>query len=185
MQAFDGFWLGVIVMLVLLGALLYALIQVVRYAFGTGEFTLGPAWASTTIMILALIGTGVAAYLLYVESSQVAAVCGPVGDCNEVQSSPYARLLGVIPVGLVGLAGYGAILLCWLAMRLGGAGLMRLGWLAIFGLSLFGVLFSIYLTYLELAVIEAVCIWCLTSALLMALILVLSTGPAIAELQGG
>ena len=45
-------------------------------------------------------------------------------------------------------------------------------------MTMFGVLFSLYLTYVELAVIRAVCIWCLTSAVLMALVLTLAVGPA-------
>jgi len=50
-------------------------------------------------------------------------------------------------------------------------------------MALFGVLFSLYLTYIELFVILAVCIWCLTSAVLMALILILAVGPALAVFQ--
>ncbi len=54
-----------------------------------------PAWRDWAFPFLALVGFGVAAYLAYVEISQVAAVCGPVGDCNTVQQSAYARLFGV------------------------------------------------------------------------------------------
>jgi len=50
-------------------------------------------------------------------------------------------------------------------------------------MALFGVLFSLYLTYIELFVILAVCIWCLTSAVLMTLILILAVGPALAVFQ--
>ena len=51
-------------------------------------------------------------------------------------------------------------------------------------MALFGVLFSIYLTYIELYVIHAVCIWCLSSAVIMALVLILSVGGVIAALGG-
>lgn len=47
--------------------------------------------------------------------------------------------------------------------------------LALFGMSLVGVLFSLYLTYLEVFVIEAVCAWCLTSALLMTLMFLMAS----------
>ena len=181
---FEGFWLGVVVMIVLCGALLYALVQVTRYALGGATIPHGPGWATIAIPLLALIGMGVAGYLTFVEARQVSAVCGPVGDCNAVQSSPYARVFGVIPVGIVGLAGYAMILAGCAATRLQNAQLAKIGWLAVFALSLFGVLFSIYLTYLELAVIDAVCAWCLSSALLMALILLLATGPAVSALDG-
>ena len=59
----------------------------------------------------------------------------------------------------------------------------RLAPLLVFVMALFGVLFTIYLTYLELFVIKAVCIWCLSSAVLMALVLALSVGPALDALQ--
>ena len=60
-----------------------------------------------------------ALYLSYVETQMVEAVCGPVGDCNTVQSSPYSRLFGVLPMGVVGAVGYVAILAAWLVNRLG------------------------------------------------------------------
>jgi uncharacterized membrane protein len=181
---FDGFWLGAVVMGILVAALLYALIQAIRSAVFGHTVPSGPSWADSAILVLALAGIGVAAYLAYVETSQVAAVCGPVGDCNEVQASPYARLLGV-PVGVIGLLGYGAIVAAWAAWRFTGGTLARLAPLAIFAMALFGVLFSIYLTYIELGVILAICIWCLTSAVVMAAILVLATGPALSALTGG
>ena len=49
--------------------------------------------------------TQTAGYLTYVETQLVQAVCGPVGDCNAVQSSSYARLFGVLPVGVLGASG--------------------------------------------------------------------------------
>lgn len=181
---FEGFWLGVVVMIVLCGALLYALVQVTRYALSGVAVPYGPAWATIAILLLALIGLGVAGYLTFVEARQVSAVCGPVGDCNAVQSSPYARVFGIVPVGIVGLAGYAMILAGCAATRLQDVRLAKIGWLAVFALALFGVLFSIYLTYLELAVIGAVCAWCLSSALLMGFILLLATGPAVSALEG-
>lgn len=125
---------------------------------------------------LAVIGLGVAGYLAYVEATQTVAVCGPIGDCNTVQNSPYAKLLG-LPLGVVGLAGYGVILAGWLWEG-------RRAWpladqmpLIVFCAALFSVVFSIYLTYLEIFVIRATCIWCLSSAVIVTLILLLSTGP--------
>ena len=51
-----------------------------------------------------------------------------------------------------------------------------------FAFAFFGVLFSIYLTYLELAIIRAICIWCLTSAVIMAVLLLLTTRSALVRL---
>ena len=50
------------------------------------------------ILILLLLGIGIASYLSFVETSGTEAVCGPVGDCNTVQASDYARLFGILPV---------------------------------------------------------------------------------------
>jgi uncharacterized membrane protein/thiol-disulfide isomerase/thioredoxin len=127
-----------------------------------------PPWSwGWAIPLLCLLGLGVAGYLAYVEMNQVQAVCGPVGDCNSVQQSRYARLFGVIPIGLLGLAGYLAILLAWLVGRWSRGRLASLAWAALWAMTAFGVVFSIYLTFLEPFVIGATCAWCLTSAILM------------------
>ncbi|HRN68589.1 MAG TPA: vitamin K epoxide reductase family protein [Promineifilum sp.] len=123
-------------------------------------------WVSWAIPVLALIGLAVAAYLAYIETQAAEAVCGPVGDCNAVQSSSYARVFG-IPVGIIGIAGYLGILGAWVWGRSGNATARLL----LLGMAAFGVAASIYLTWLELFVIEAVCMWCLSSAVIMGLIL--------------
>jgi uncharacterized membrane protein len=130
------------------------------------------------VPVLCLIGLGVAGYLAYVETAQVEAVCGPVGDCNSVQQSPYARLFGVLPIGILGMLGYGMILLSWAVGRSASRRLAAFTRLALLGLTTFGVLFSIYLTFLEPFVIGATCAWCLISAVLMTALLLLSLSPA-------
>ena len=109
----------------------------------------------------------VAGYLAYVETAHVEAVCGPVGDCNTVQQSEYARLFGILPIGVLGLVGYVMILLAWGVERWANRQLSGYASLAIFGMAAFGLLFSIYLTFLEPFVIGATCAWCLTSAVVM------------------
>jgi len=126
------------------------------------------------IPILCLIGLGVAGYLAYVEITQTAAVCGPVGDCNTVQQSEYARLFGILPIGVLGILGYLAILTSWGMTRLKNQHIVNLARLAMFFLSTIGVIFSIYLTFLEPFVIGATCAWCVTSAILMAALFVLT-----------
>jgi len=137
------------------------------------------AWRARAIPLLALAGLGVAGYLAYVETTATPAICGPVGDCNAVQSSPYARLFGVLPIGVLGAAGYVAILGAWLWGRFGNGRLAELAPSALFGLTLSGVAFSLYLTFLEPFVIGAVCAWCLTSAVIMTALLFLTTDPAL------
>jgi len=135
-----------------------------------------PGWL---VPIVAVIGAGVAIYLTYVESSGARAVCGPVGDCNTVQSSEYATLFGAVPVGVLGLAGYAAILAFWVVsrMRSGAADWAALGLL---GMAIVGTVFSIYLTFLEPFVIGATCLWCLSSVLAMTLLLWFAARPGVA-----
>jgi uncharacterized membrane protein len=143
------------------------------------------AWQSWAIPLLSLAGLGVAGYLAFVETQQVAAVCGPVGDCNTVQQSTYAWLFGLIPIGVLGLVGYTAILTTWAVARYGHGQLAALAALALLAMTLFGTLFSIYLTFLEPFVIGATCAWCLISAIVMTALLMLTVAPgkrAISEL---
>jgi len=140
-------------------------------------FTASPArvrrapWPSWIVPLLVVTGAGVAAYLSFVEVTQVEAVCGPVGDCNTVNQSEYAILFGVLPVGILGLMGYGAIFLLWLFATWASGALRRGARLGLWAAALFGVLFSIYLTFLEPFVIGATCAWCLSSAIIMTLLL--------------
>ena len=179
---FSGFGLAWAVMSLLLVSLLYALIAAVLAAMGR-RVPLLTGGSSILIPVLAILGLGVAVYMTYVETQNVAALCGPVGDCNAVQTSPFAMLFGFLPVGLLGAVGYVAILVAWVLKQRSEGTLGLLAAVAIFGMALFGVLFSIYLTYLELYIIEAVCLWCLASAVIISLLLALSVGPALEVLQ--
>ncbi len=128
-------------------------------------------WQVWIIPVLAVAGLGVAAYLAFVETTASEAVCGPVGDCNAVQQSPYARLFGFLPIGVLGAIGYLVILALWLWQRYGPAqSTAKIAWM-LPAVAIFGVLFSIYLTFLEPFVIAAVCMWCITSAVIMLLLL--------------
>ena len=163
-----GFALGWTVLLALVAGLAYGLWTWVKKR----PFTRRPQAQSSpnnkqtaVILGLVILGLGVAGYLAYVETAQVTAVCGPIGECNLVQSSPYARLFG-IPVALFGVLSYLAIGVLWLLRQATdgkAAGLTGYGLLA---LTLLGTLFSAYLTMLELLVIHAICAWCLSSALI-------------------
>jgi uncharacterized membrane protein len=176
----NGYELAWIVMALLLVSLVYAAVVSLR-ARSKQRIPRGPAWLRWALPVLAVLGLLVAFYLSYVETTQTAAVCGPVGDCNAVQSSSYARLFGVLPVGVMGLAGYVAILVAWAWALLRRDVLAKYAPLTVALMCVFGVAFSIYLTSLELFVIKAVCIWCLASAVIMALLLVLATTTALAS----
>lgn len=115
----------------------------------------------------AAAGLAVAAYLASIELTQTEAICGLVGNCNVVQQSDYARLFG-IPIGVIGIGGYLVILLLWVFSRTNED--KRILWL-LRALAVFGVGFSTYLTFLEPFVIGATCLWCLSSALIMLVLL--------------
>ncbi len=129
------------------------------------------------IPLLTIAGMGVAAYLSHVELRQVEAVCGPVGDCNTVNQSEYAKLFGVLPIGVLGLFGFLVILAVWALRRWGPERLSRWAAAGILAMTGFGVLFSVYLTFLEPFVIGATCLWCLSSAAIMTALYALSLKP--------
>lgn len=153
------------------------------YAFSSRKARLAgdpPAWV---VPVLVGVGIVVASYLAFVESTNTAAICGPVGDCNTVQQSQYALLFGVLPVGVLGLIGYAGIAAAWVVQQYGPADWKNTASIVIWLFCTFGVLFSIYLTFLEPFVIGATCMWCLTSALVMTVLLWATTPPAVRAWQ--
>lgn len=136
-------------------------------------------WPLWVVPVLLLIGMIVAIYMSYVEITQADVVCGPVGDCKTVQQSSYALLFGILPIGVLGIMGYLAIGLAWILAFFGPVKWRSVSMLIVWMLCAFGALFSIYLTFLEPFVIGATCAWCLTSAIVMHLLLWANTAPAI------
>jgi uncharacterized membrane protein len=114
---------------------------------------------TVAIVVLCLLGIADAGYLTYVHYAGLKVACLASGGCETVQASKYAKLAG-IPVSVLGLIGYIAILLT-VAIR------NELGRAAAFGIALIGFGFSMYLTYRELFTIKAICQWCVGSAVLM------------------
>ena len=115
---------------------------------------------------VALIGLGIATYLTIVHYAGGAPACAIAHGCETVQRSSYAKIAGV-PVALTGLIGYVAVLVS----------LARDGddWrLATAFLSLAGLGFSLWLTWVEVGILHAICIWCVGSALCMAVLAGLS-----------
>jgi uncharacterized membrane protein len=117
--------------------------------------------------VLTLAGIGVAAYLTYVHYAGLQPVCaGGSHGCERVQSSSYASV-GGLPVALLGLAGYVAIAVALVAPG-------ERARLAATALAVTGFGFSAYLTYLELFVIDAICQWCVASAVILTLLTVVT-----------
>ena len=168
----TGTVLAWVIMAIMVLALILSIVMILRGFRGKPMSEL-KGWLDIAIPILSVIGLGASIYLTYVEMTHTQALCGPVGDCNAVQSSPYAKLFGLVPIGLVGALGYIAILVTWFWRRFRTDTLSKVAGPIMFGMALFGTLFSVYLTYLELFVIHAVCIWCLSSALIITALMLL------------
>ena len=126
-------------------------------------------WGS---MLLAFLGALDALYLWIYKISNNDKMCLGSGDCATVNYSPYSEIYG-IPVALLGLLAYLAILAI-LFLEPSWKLLEKFGGYAIFGLSLVGVLFSAYLTFLEFYVINAVCPFCIISAIIILMLFILS-----------
>ncbi len=138
-----------------------------------------PTSLSWLVIVLAIVGMAVAAYLATVETGGGEAVCGPVGDCNAVQESVYSRLFG-IHIGVLGLIGYGLIGILWIISRVARPTVADWALVLLALGTIVGAAFSAYLTFLEPFVIGATCMWCISSALVMLALLWLSVGPGYA-----
>lgn len=120
-------------------------------------------WRWWTSLGLAAIGFIDSVYLTWIKLADQTASCGSIGDCESVNNSRYAEVAG-IPIALFGAAAYLLIILLLVLDRRGGAA-SEPARLAIFGVTLAGTIYSIYLTYLELFVLKAVCPFCVVSAI--------------------
>jgi uncharacterized membrane protein len=118
------------------------------------------------ILVLAAIGAGIAGYLLYERWTGGAPVCG-TGGCEIVQNSKYSKLAGV-PVALLGLIAYLVIF----ATALSRSELARVAGAAV---ALGGLVFALYLIYVQAALIDAFCQWCLASDVVIALLALLTS----------
>jgi uncharacterized membrane protein len=125
------------------------------------------------VALVALAGVFVALYLTLYKLGYIGTLACAVGSCEKVQTSKWATFLGM-PVGMWGVGYYVGVL----ALSIAGLtpplaesrGLSRL----LLAVTTVGVLFSLWLTYLELFVIDAICQWCVISAILATILFVLS-----------
>ena len=126
-----------------------------------------------TLALLAVVGVCIALYLTLYKIGVIGVLSCSIGSCETVNTSRWSMLLG-LPIAAWGLAAYVALLL--LAMV--GSGEAHESSIpiarTIVALSAWSVLFSAFLTYQELFVIRAICIWCVSSALLWVVNIALS-----------
>jgi uncharacterized membrane protein len=113
-------------------------------------------------IVVALAGLGIATYLTVIHYAGGEPVCAIAHGCAIVQASDYSELAGV-PVAVLGLLGYLGVLAA--LARDGEAGRTAAAFLSLAGLG-----FSVWLTYVEVGVLDAICIWCVGSAICMALL---------------
>jgi len=143
------------------------------HAVGSGRIratrTRLPSWRSLVLWCVTLLcvgGLGIALYLTVAHASDRPIACTGIGDCNYVNSSEYAEVAGIRVAALGGVA-YATLLALVVATALTRA---RLPLVVAWGLSLATFAFSVYLTYVELFVIDAICVWCVASALFFTVI---------------
>lgn len=135
------------------------------------------------IALLALVGFGIALYLWLYKMGYIGRLQCGTGSCEYVQSSPYGDLWGV-PVAFYGVLGYAVIF----AVALTGLqpALLSRRWPTqlVAVLAAGGWLFTVYLTYVELFVLHAICRWCLSSAVVITLITLIAVPAALRREQG-
>jgi uncharacterized membrane protein len=132
-------------------------------------------WWRTASIVLCIVGAIIAGYMVWAEVTGNETACADTGkiDCSAVQQSAYAKTLG-FPVALMGLLGYLAILGV-LVLEDQVELLAAYGRTLIVGMTLFGVIFQVYLTVIEGTVLDAWCQWCVASFVIITVLLILAS----------
>jgi uncharacterized membrane protein len=120
----------------------------------------------------AVVGGAIAAYLTVVRYEHVSPIC-TTGGCEKVQQSSYAKV-GGIPVAVLGLVAYAAVLLTTAVRGVPAA-------LAGAVIALAGTAFSGYLLWAQLARIHAICQWCIGNDLVIAVVAALCVARVLTE----
>jgi uncharacterized membrane protein len=120
----------------------------------------------------ALIGLVDSIYLTYVKLTHQQAFCGGYGGCETVATSSYASISG-IPIAILGGLAYLAIIFLIYSQKWGGI-FEQYAPMVIFGMTLAGFLYSLFLTWVEVAVLRAICPYCVVSAVVMTILFILS-----------
>lgn len=129
-------------------------------------------WLYRTSVAFVIIGLLVSIYMTIYKLTLNDTMCLGSGDCHTVNTSRYSEVNG-IPVAVIGIAGYLAIL-ATLFLETRYPFFKKNGTLFIFGMALTGFLFTVWLIYVELALINAICPFCVTSQISMSIIFILA-----------
>jgi uncharacterized membrane protein len=122
---------------------------------------------------LAILGVLVSIYMTIYKLTSNNSMCLGSGDCSTVNASPYSQVYGV-PVAFIGMLGYGAILTLLLMKDRAGKVFEQNSLLGVFGLAVTGFAFTLYLIYLEIFVIRALCPFCITSQITMTILFIIT-----------
>lgn len=124
------------------------------------------------IVALAILGVLVSIYMTIYKVTANDNMCLGSGDCSTVNASRYSEVNG-IPVALIGVLGYAAIIgILWLERK--NEFFAANGSMILFGISLLGFFFTVWLVYVEIALLKAICPFCVTSQITMTIIFILS-----------
>jgi len=129
-------------------------------------------WLYRISIALTLLGVAVSAYMTIFKLTDNQRMCLGNGGCSKVNSSVYAEVYG-IPVAIIGIGGY-AVIAALTFMEDRNPFLKQNGTMLVFGLALIGFLFTLYLIYVELALIKALCPFCVTSQITMTILFIIS-----------
>jgi uncharacterized membrane protein len=130
---------------------------------------------------LAILGLLVSIYMTIYKVTNNESMCIGSGGCSVVNASRYSEVSG-IPVALIGVGGYAAILALLFLERRPGF-FQENGTMMLFGISLVGFLFTLYLIYVEIKLIHALCPFCLASQTVMTILFILSVTRLIRQPQ--
>ncbi|MEY2818768.1 MAG: vitamin K epoxide reductase family protein [Chloroflexota bacterium] len=129
-------------------------------------------WLYRSMIVLVIIGLAVSVYMTIYKYTGNDGMCLGSGDCSTVNASRFSEVNG-IPVAVFGIAGYAAILIV-LFYENKNQFFRKNGTLMVFGMSLTGFLFTIWLVYVELELLKAICPFCVTSQVAMTIIFIIA-----------
>ena len=129
-------------------------------------------WLYRSMIVLVIIGLAVSVYMTIYKYTGNDGMCLGSGDCSTVNASRFSEVNG-IPVAVFGIAGYAAILIVMFYENKNQF-FRKNGTLMVFGMSLTGFLFTIWLVYVELELLKAICPFCVTSQVAMTIIFIIA-----------
>jgi uncharacterized membrane protein len=138
-------------------------------------------WLFRVSVALAILGLLVSIYMTIYKIYHVESMCLGSGDCSTVNASRYSEVNG-IPVAVIGILGYAAILAV-LYFETRNRFFKQNGILMIFGMALTGFIFTVWLVYVEIALLKAICPFCVTSQVAMTIIFILAVMRLIKQSQ--